>query len=70
MAWLLGEEVGGYGARWYTSHPIFPVAKPGRPKKRVCWPGGSSRRHGLWQAGLPLSSSTRTSAPGSPSMTT
>lgn len=24
---VFGEEMGGYGARWYTSHPIFPVAK-------------------------------------------
>ena len=24
---VFGEEIGGYGARWYTSHPIFPVAK-------------------------------------------
>jgi hypothetical protein len=24
---VFGEEVGGYGARWYTSHPIFPIAK-------------------------------------------
>jgi Zn-dependent M28 family amino/carboxypeptidase len=24
---LFGEEVGGLGARWYTAHPIFPIAK-------------------------------------------
>jgi hypothetical protein len=24
---VFGEEVGGLGARWYTSHPIFPIAK-------------------------------------------
>jgi len=24
---LFGEEVGGLGSRWYTSHPIFPIAK-------------------------------------------
>ena len=24
---VFGEEVGGYGARYYTSHPIFPLAK-------------------------------------------
>jgi Zn-dependent M28 family amino/carboxypeptidase len=24
---VFGEEIGGYGARWYTSHPIFPIAK-------------------------------------------
>jgi Zn-dependent M28 family amino/carboxypeptidase len=24
---VFGEESGGLGARWYTSHPIFPVAK-------------------------------------------
>jgi len=24
---VFGEEMGGYGARWYTSHPIFPMAK-------------------------------------------
>ncbi|MEO8593073.1 MAG: M28 family peptidase [Candidatus Solibacter sp.] len=24
---VFGEEIGGYGARWYTSHPIFPLAK-------------------------------------------
>ena len=24
---VFGEEVGGLGARWYTSHPIFPLAK-------------------------------------------
>jgi hypothetical protein len=24
---VFGEEIGGYGARWYTSHPILPVAK-------------------------------------------
>ena len=21
---VFGEEIGGLGARWYTSHPIFP----------------------------------------------
>ena len=24
---VFGEEVGGYGSRYYTSHPIFPLAK-------------------------------------------
>jgi hypothetical protein len=24
---VFGEEIGGYGARWYTGHPIFPIAK-------------------------------------------
>jgi hypothetical protein len=24
---LFGEEAGGLGARWYTAHPIFPIAK-------------------------------------------
>ena len=24
---VFGEEAGGLGARWYTSHPIFPIAK-------------------------------------------
>lgn len=24
---VFGEEVGGLGARWYTSHPIFPIAQ-------------------------------------------
>jgi Zn-dependent M28 family amino/carboxypeptidase len=24
---VFGEEVGGLGARWYTGHPIFPLAK-------------------------------------------
>jgi hypothetical protein len=24
---VFGEESGGYGARWYTSHPIYPIAK-------------------------------------------
>ena len=24
---VFGEEVGGLGARWYTGHPIFPIAK-------------------------------------------
>jgi hypothetical protein len=24
---VFGEEIGGLGARWYTGHPIFPVAK-------------------------------------------
>ena len=24
---LFGEEVGGLGARWYTGHPIFPLAR-------------------------------------------
>jgi hypothetical protein len=24
---VFGEEIGGYGARYYTSHPIFPLAK-------------------------------------------
>jgi Peptidase family M28 len=24
---VFGEETGGYGARYYTSHPIFPLAK-------------------------------------------
>ncbi len=24
---VFGEELGGLGARWYTSHPIFPIAK-------------------------------------------
>ena len=24
---VFGEEVGGLGARWYTAHPIFPIAK-------------------------------------------
>jgi len=24
---VYGEESGGYGARWYTSHPIFPLDK-------------------------------------------
>jgi hypothetical protein len=24
---VFGEEIGGYGARFYTSHPIFPLAK-------------------------------------------
>ena len=24
---VFGEECGGLGARWYTSHPIFPIAK-------------------------------------------
>ena len=24
---VFGEEIGGFGARWYTSHPIFPIAK-------------------------------------------
>jgi hypothetical protein len=24
---VFGEESGGLGARWYTSHPIFPIAK-------------------------------------------
>ena len=24
---VFGEEIGGYGARWYTAHPIFPIAK-------------------------------------------
>ena len=24
---VFGEEMGGYGARYYTSHPIFPLAK-------------------------------------------
>jgi hypothetical protein len=24
---VFGEEVGGLGARWYTRHPIFPIAK-------------------------------------------
>jgi hypothetical protein len=24
---VFGEEVGGLGARWYTGHPVFPVAK-------------------------------------------
>jgi Peptidase family M28 len=24
---VFGEEVGGLGARWYTGHPIFPIAR-------------------------------------------
>ena len=24
---VFGEETGGYGARYYTTHPIFPLAK-------------------------------------------
>ena len=24
---VFGEEVGGLGARWYTGHPIIPIAK-------------------------------------------
>uniref|UniRef100_Q01QG6 Peptidase M28 n=1 Tax=Solibacter usitatus (strain Ellin6076) TaxID=234267 RepID=Q01QG6_SOLUE len=24
---VFGEEIGGLGARWYTGHPIFPIAK-------------------------------------------
>jgi hypothetical protein len=24
---VFGEEVGGLGARWYTNHPIFPIAQ-------------------------------------------
>ena len=24
---VFGEEAGGLGARWYTSHPIFPIAR-------------------------------------------
>lgn len=24
---VFGEELGGLGARWYTGHPIFPIAK-------------------------------------------
>jgi hypothetical protein len=24
---VFGEEIGGYGARYYTTHPIFPLAK-------------------------------------------
>jgi Peptidase family M28 len=24
---VFGEEIGNFGARWYTSHPIFPIAK-------------------------------------------
>jgi hypothetical protein len=24
---VFGEEIGGYGARWYTGHPIFPIAR-------------------------------------------
>ena len=24
---VFGEESGGLGARWYTSHPVFPIAK-------------------------------------------
>ena len=24
---VFGEEIGGLGARWYTAHPIFPIAK-------------------------------------------